>query len=132
MARYGGDLSRRRVNVHRMAAAFTKETAAMGFQMPNQIDALHARLGAESLANDRYPGKFLFCQRAIRLQDQLDRFPQVRTRFVERLALGVRARQFLDEGDVAPFGGLSEDSRQFEREWLGFHDLNVSQCPADV
>jgi hypothetical protein len=115
-----------------MAAALTKQAAAMGFQMPNQIDALHARLGAQSLSNHHHTGELLFRERAICLEDQLDRFPQVRSRFVERFALGVRARQFLNEGDVASFWGLTEDGCQFEREWLGFHDLNVPRSPADV
>ena len=104
----------------------------MGFQVPNQVDALHARLGAEPLANDRHAGEFLFRECAIRLEDQLDRFTQVRARVLERLALRVRAWQFLDEGDIAPFRGLTEDGRQFQGEWLGFHGLNVQTSLADV
>ena len=52
-----------------MAAAFAKETTAMGFQVPNQVDALHARLGAEPLANYGHAGEFLFCERTIRMED---------------------------------------------------------------
>ena len=104
----------------------------MGFQMPNQIDALHARLGTQTLSNHRDAGEFFFHERAIRLRDQFDRFPQVRARFLEGLALGVRARQFLDERDVAALRRLAEDGRQFKREWLGFHGSNVPISLADV
>ena len=120
------------MDVDGMAAAFTKQAAAMGLQMSNQVDALHARLGAESLSDHRDAGELLFRECTIGFQDQLDRVTKVRSRFFECFALRVRARQFLDERDIAPFGSFPEDGRQFQGEWLGFHGLNVQEDPADV
>jgi hypothetical protein len=89
-----------------MAATFPQEAAAMSFQMPNQIDALHARLGAQPLPNHGDTSEFFFRQRAIGVEHQFNRFTKIRSRFVERFALRIRAGQFLDERDVPPPLGL--------------------------
>ena len=86
----------------------------MRFQMSNEIDALHA-LGAESLPNHDDTSEFFFRQRAIGFEHQFDRFTKIRSRFVKRFALRIRARQFLDERDVSPLWGFPEDGGQFER-----------------
>jgi hypothetical protein len=43
MPRHGGDLPTVRVHINRMAAAFPEKTTAMRFEMPHEIDTLHAR-----------------------------------------------------------------------------------------
>ena len=87
----------------------------MGFQVPNEVDALHAPLSAESLPNNSDARKFLFRQCAIAFEDQLDGLAEVGARFLERLALRIGAGQLLDEGDVASFRSFPKDGRQFDQ-----------------
>jgi hypothetical protein len=50
---------RERMNKNRMAAAFTKQATAMRFQMAHEIDAFHAGLRGEALADHGHPGEVL-------------------------------------------------------------------------
>ncbi len=43
-----------------MAAAFSKKTTAMRFQMSNEIDPLHGRSGTHAFADDRLTDEVFF------------------------------------------------------------------------
>jgi hypothetical protein len=115
-----------------MAAAFAEKTAAMRLQVSKEVDTFHVSSGTEPLADDGDSGELLLREGAIGLQDQLDCFAKIRPGLVEGIALGVRARELLNEGDVAAFGGFTENGGQFEREGLLFHGLNLPKRSADV
>ena len=57
-----------------MAATFPQQPTPLGFQVPHEIDALHARLGAEPLPNHRDARELLLGQRPVGLEDQLNGF----------------------------------------------------------
>ena len=60
------------IEVDRMAAAFPEEAAALRFQMPNEVDALHAAgLSRESerFANDGRAGEIFLGEGAVGLED---------------------------------------------------------------
>jgi hypothetical protein len=72
--------------------------------MPDEVDPLQARLrggDAKRLANHVGAPQFLLGQSAIRFQNQRDSLSKVGPCLIERLALRVRAWQFLDERNVA-------------------------------
>lgn len=98
-----------------MAATLAKKATAMSFQVPNEVDALHARLRTEAFANDAHPNQILFRERAIRLEHELHRFAQIGPRFVEGFSLRVGAGKFLDRRHVAALRGLPKDGRPLER-----------------
>ena len=84
--------------------------------MTYKVDALHAvGLGRESerFADDGRAREVLFGERTIGLEDQADGFAQVLARFLQGSALGVGARELLDEGDKA-FRDLTIDGGEFD------------------
>ena len=87
MARHRGDFTRLRVQVDRMAAAFSEQATAMGFQMPDQVDALHARLSRQSLSDHAHADEVFLGQRSIRLEYEIDGLTQICTRLGKCLAL---------------------------------------------
>lgn len=72
-----------------------------------------ASCGAGDKRNGISGFRRLLGQLAVRLQDHLDRFSQIRARFAERSGLCVCAWQLFDECGVA-FRKLSEDCRQLD------------------
>jgi hypothetical protein len=91
-----------------MAAAFTKETTAMRFEVANKIDALHTALRRQqqALTYDGGTSEVLLNLRATSLEHQLHCFPKIVSGFFESLALSVRARKLFDEGDISSLGVL--------------------------
>lgn len=74
-----------------------------------EVDPLHgSRLRGQTLANHLGAAEFFFGERTVGLEYQLNRFPQVLPRLIERLALGVRARKLFDEGDIPAPGILAK------------------------
>jgi hypothetical protein len=108
-----------------MAAALTKKTTAMLFKMPDQVNPLHAANSGRQpkpFTNNLRAAEFLLCEKAIGFEYQANGFAEILASFVERFALRVRARKFLDKRDIAAFGRFLEDCCEFE--WHG-----SSVCP---
>src|SRR5687767_884584 len=97
-----------------MAAAFSKEATAIGFQMPKEIDSLHAGSRREALSDHRHSNEILLGKRTIGFQNEFYGLAEVRARLIKRIALGIRAGQLLHEGDVAALRGLAKHGSQFQ------------------
>ena len=77
--------------------------------MADQIDPLHEICASGSRMTDVSPNASFAIHR-VRLQDQLNRFSEIGSGFLKRMALRIRTRQFFDGSDIS-FGNLLENPR---------------------
>lgn len=61
----------------------------MGFQMPDEIDSLHAGSGREALSNHRHSNEIFLGKGTIGFQNEFDGLAEVRARLIKCLALGI-------------------------------------------
>ena len=89
----------------------------MCFQVPDQVDPLHAGIGsgaeAERLADHLCARELLLSERAIGFEDELHGLTEVRPGFLQGGPLGVGPRKFLDEGEVS-LGNLTEHGGELD------------------
>src|SRR6266481_6539909 len=112
MARDCGGLPSRAVHVDGMIPAFPQEFTTVGLEMLNEFAPASSR-EAERLADDVLRAEGFLSEGAVGLQDESHGLRQVGPSFIERLSLGIGARELFDKADI-PFAHLFEYCRELE------------------
>ena len=113
MARHGGGFLRATIHPNRMPAAFSQGLTAVRRQISKQRLPLHLAEKGKSFTDDDLICQTFFGELTIGFQDKGNCFLEVLASFLKRVALGIGARKFLDEADIA-FRHFLVNGRQLE------------------